>query len=134
METRLGEGREEGLGGITMSIHAHIGKGLDHVSDSQSETICEEEDEEMTEEEEGEEEEEEDEEEEDDGNMTDESDCASEEIPLSHLSPEIQNFVIQFPEVSEHFQILSKIGEGNQLSLALANHKGHSRQYIKPSI
>ena len=36
----------------------------------------------------------------------------SEDIPLLSLSPDVQKFIDQNPEVSQHFQILSKIGEG----------------------
>lgn len=87
-------------------------------SGSVSETTCnEEEDEEMTEEEE---EEGGEEEEEDDENVTDtssshsadHSDDREQEIPLAQISPEIQDFIRQFPQVAEHFQIISKIGEG----------------------
>jgi hypothetical protein len=89
-------------------------------SGSGSETICdEEEDEEMTEEEED------DGGEEDDENVTDtsssqsadHSDGGEQEIPLAQISPEIQEFIRQFPQVAEHFQIISKIGEGMSLPI-----------------
>jgi cell division control protein 7 len=79
---------------------------------SGSETICDEEDEEMTEEYEQAEEQEDRTDTDASSTRSEESDGDSEEIPLSYRSPEIQKFLQQFPEISQHFQILSKIGEG----------------------
>jgi hypothetical protein len=91
------------------------------IDDSQCDTIY---DEEMTEEDEDEEEEEEEEDDEDEedetiaeasSSCTQSSENTNEEISLSNLSPEIQNFIHQFPDFCKHFQIISKIGEGTSL-------------------
>lgn len=93
--------------------------------DSQCETIYDEEDDEMTEEDDAEDDEGDvdEEDEEDDGQTITEGsstcsqesfhDANEEEASPSNLSQKIQHFAFQFPGLSEQFQILSKIGEGN---------------------
>jgi hypothetical protein len=96
---------------------------VDKLEDSQCETVC---DEDMTEEEYDlngdvdEVEVEVEDEEGDEENLTDGSSTCSarnsedtdDETSQSCPSQEIQLLTTQFPEISDHFQILSKIGEG----------------------
>jgi hypothetical protein len=100
---------------------------VDKLEDSQCETVC---DEDMTEEEydlNGEDEEED--EEDDEENLTDGSSTCSarnsedtdDETSQSYPSQEIQLLKTQFPEISDHFQILSKIGEGKHFLLTHSN-------------
>ena len=100
-----------------------------HAVESQCETVYDEEedDDELTEEEDAEDEddeddEDEDEEEEDDEDseetLTDASSSpqrtknATSKTRPACLSPDVQKFISQMPEVSQHFRIVSKIGEG----------------------
>ena len=87
------------------------------MEDSQCETVC---DGDMTEEEYDLNATECDDAEEEDENATDDSstctarnsDDTDDETSQSYPILEIQDLNVQFPEISEHFQILSKIGEG----------------------
>jgi len=101
-----------------------------HAVESQCETVCdeEEEDDDLTEEDEVEEEDEDEDEDEDDdeGDERDDSeetltDISSSPQRTKHaasktrgacLSPDIQKLVSQVPEISQHFRIVGKIGEG----------------------
>jgi hypothetical protein len=99
---------------------------VDKLEDSQCETVC---DEDMTEEDydlNGDVDDIEDEiEENEEENLTDGSSTCSarnsedtdDETFQSYPSEEIQLLNTQFPEISEHFQILSKIGEGKAYSI-----------------
>ena len=91
-----------------------------HAVESQCETVYddEEDDDELTEEDEDNEDEEGAEGEDSEETLTDASsspqrtnDAVSKTNPV-RLSPDIQNFISQMPEVSQHFRIVSKIGEG----------------------
>jgi cell division control protein 7 len=83
---------------------------------SQCETECDEEDEEMTEEE-NEFEEKGSNARNDDGNETEASSAcnsdSTEEVPLSQRSLDIQDLIERMPYITNHYHILSKIGEGN---------------------
>jgi hypothetical protein len=121
----MGSDIEDGLPNMFTQVSGDQGT-VDKLEDSQCETVC---DEDMTEEDydlngdvgEMEDEDEEDEEE----NLTDRSSTCSarnsedtdDETSQSYPSEEIQLLNAQFPEISEHFQILSKIGEGNAYSI-----------------
>ena len=96
-----------------------------HVVESQCETVYDDEDDdELTDEEDEDDEDDEDEDDEDEEGedseetLTDASsspkrtkDAASNARPAS-LSPDVQKLISQMPEVSQHFRIVSKIGEG----------------------
>jgi hypothetical protein len=99
------------------------------------EDVDEDVEEEGEEEEEEEDEEDEEEEEEEEEDLTDTpSSClleiskrAKRRPSQTRFSPEIQKFIQQMPEVSDHFQILSKIGEGMEpyYTVFLANSGRH---------
>lgn len=100
---------------------------VETMEDSQCETVC---DEDMTEEEyDLNATEHDDAEEDDDENIGDDSstctarnsDDTDDETAQSYPALEIQDLNAQFPEISEHFQILSKIGEGKNFHLQPPN-------------
>jgi hypothetical protein len=96
-----------------------------HAVESQCETVYddEEDDDELTEEEDAEDEDEDEDDEEEEGEDSEETltdassspqrtkNAASKTRPAC-LSPDVQKFISQMPEVSQHFRIVSKIGEG----------------------